>query len=503
MNLKKLQNGSDIRGVAMEGVENEPITLSPEAVYALARGFQLFLQAKTNKEVIRIAIGHDSRLTKDVLKNAICESLKNGGCEVIDCGLASTPSMFMSTIFDQFNTDGAIMITASHLPFNRNGMKFFSKEGGLDKNDISQIIENADTPEQTKTTGRIIKQNLIASYSAFLVNKIREEVNHSEHFETPLKGMKIVVDAGNGAGGFYVEQVLQPLGANTHGSQFLEPDGTFPNHIPNPEDKDAMAAISSAVKLNQADLGLIFDTDVDRSSAVDKYGNEISRNAIVALAAALVCETHPQTTIVTDSVTSDELNVFITEELNAVHHRFKRGYKNVINEAVRLNEMGIDCQLAIETSGHAALKENYFLDDGAYLATKIVIKAAKMHAQHQSLDQLISALKHPLEDQEIRISIGNEDFQVYGDQVLNDLASYAKNNPIFQLAKINHEGLRFSFSEEHGNGWCLLRKSLHDPILALNIESNTKGGCQIIAKQMYDFLQSYTQLDIKQLTEVI
>lgn len=503
MNLKRLQNGSDIRGVALEGVINEPVTLTHDEAYALARGFQIFLQEKTGKEVVKIAVGHDSRLSKDMMKNAICTSLKNGGCHVVDCGLSSTPSMFMSTIFDDFKTDGAIMITASHLPFNRNGMKFFDQEGGLDKKDISSIIEYAFKEEITKDSGTIVEQDLITTYSQFLVDKIRKEVNHPTNYDFPLTGMKIVVDAGNGAGGFYATQVLNNLGADTQGSQFLDPDGTFPNHIPNPEDKDAMEAICSAVKINNADLGLIFDTDVDRSSAVDKYGNEINRNAIVALAAALVCESYPNTTVVTDSVTSDELSVFIEEELQGKHHRFKRGYKNVINEAVRLNNEGIDAQLAIETSGHAALKENYFLDDGAYLATKIVIKAAKMHLEGKSLDTLISALNHPLEDKEIRISITCDDFQTYGDEVLEKLNTYGEHQDIFNLAPVNYEGLRFNFDEANGNGWMLLRKSLHDPILPLNMESNTKDGCLVLAKHMFEFLKSFEYLDVSTLEEFI
>ncbi len=499
MNLKRLQNGSDIRGVAIDGVANEPVTLTHEEAYALARGFQIFLQEKTNKKQVKIAVGHDSRLSKDMMKNAICSSLKAGGCQVIDCGLSSTPSMFMSTIFEDFKTDGAIMITASHLPFNRNGMKFFDQAGGLDKKDIATIIEYAAKEEETKTTGSIIEQDLIATYSNYLVDIIRKEVNHPTNYTVPLTGMHIIVDAGNGAGGFYAEQVLKPLGANTTGSQFLDPDGTFPNHIPNPEDKEAMESICRAVLNNNADLGLIFDTDVDRSSAVDKYGKEMSRNAIVALAAALVCETNPNTTIVTDSVTSDELTVFIEGELKGKHHRFKRGYKNVINEAIRLNEQGIDAQLAIETSGHAALKENYFLDDGAYLATKIVIKAAKMHLEGNSLDTLIRTLQHPLEEKEVRISITCEDFQSYGDDVLAKLKAYSETNVAFNLAPINHEGLRFSFDEENGNGWMLLRKSLHDPILPLNMESNTAEGCVVLAKQMLEFLTQFDQLDVSAL----
>lgn len=501
MDLFKLQNGSDIRGVAVDGVKNEPVTLTPDIAYVLAQGFYAYLTNKTGKENLTVSVGHDSRISANALKTAVCEALKDAGCQVFDCGLSSTPSMFMSTVFEEYQCDGAIMITASHLPYNRNGLKFFDTDGGLNKGDIHQLITFATENERlTKSTGGIEKRDLIARYSEHLRTLIKKAVNSSD-YEHPLTGMKILVDAGNGAGGFYATQVLEVLGADISGSQFLEPDGTFPNHIPNPENKEAMEAVTKAVKENHADLGIIFDTDVDRSSAVDKNGNEISRNAIVALSAALVCEEHPGTTIVTDSVTSDELSDFIENILHAKHHRFKRGYKNVINEAIRLNNEGIDSQLAIETSGHAALKENYFLDDGAYLATKIVIKAAKMFKEGQSLDVLIRDLKHPLEEKEMRFYIKCEDFQAYGDQVLEALKAYPQNAEQFKLAPVNYEGLRFSFDEEHGNGWCLLRKSLHDPILPLNIESNNVGGCKVIAKQMETFLSQFSELDLEVLHE--
>ena len=103
------------------------------------------------------------------------------------------------------------------------------------------------------------------TYARHLREKIKREVGG----EAPLSGLKIVVDAGNGAGGFYADDILKPLGADISGSQFLEPDGNFPNHQPNPENKEAMASVCRAVRENGADLGIIFDTDVDRSSAVD------------------------------------------------------------------------------------------------------------------------------------------------------------------------------------------------------------------------------------------
>lgn len=134
-------------------------------------------------------------------------------------------------------------------------------------------------------------------------------------------------------------QVLAPLGADITGSQFLEPDGTFPNHIPNPENKEAMASACAAVQQSQADLGIVFDTDVDRSAVVDQAGSPISSNRFIALMAAVVLREHPGSTIVTDSVTSNGLTDFITQ-LGGQHLRFKRGYKNVIGKGVELNKAG-------------------------------------------------------------------------------------------------------------------------------------------------------------------
>ena len=122
--------------------------------------------------------------------------------------------------------------------------------------------------------------------------------------------MRIVVDAGNGAGGFFAA-LLASLGADTTGSQFLDPNGLFPNHAPNPEDADAMAALSAAVVRSGADLGLIFDTDCDRGAVVGPDGQEINRNRLIAALAAIVLKECPGGTIVTDSVTSTGLAEFI------------------------------------------------------------------------------------------------------------------------------------------------------------------------------------------------
>jgi phosphomannomutase len=262
-----------------------------------------------------------------------------------------------------------------------------------------------------------------------------------------------------------------------------------------------MSHVCNQVIIHQSDLGLIFDTDVDRIGAVDSAGREIARNRIVALASVLAAEKSPGTTIVTDSITSTQLHHFLETHLDLTHHRFQRGYRNVINEAIRLNQAGIDSQLAIETSGHAAFKDNYFLDDGAYLATLIVIKAARLKKEGSSIQSLLSGLMDPAEAMEIRFPIQGEDFASLGDQVLQDLSQWIENlrDSQVQLVVPNYEGVRVNLGESYGNGWFLLRKSLHDPILPLNMESNQSGGVQQIREFLKPFLGKYDFLNIKDL----
>ena len=170
-------------------------------------------------------------------------------------------------------------------------------------------------------------------------------------------------------------------------------------------------------------LGLIFDTDVDRSSAVDENGKEISRNAIVAMAAALIADKYPGSTVVTDSITSDRLHDYLEEVLNLRHLRYKRGYRNVINKSIELNNKGIPSYLAIETSGHAAYKDNFFLDDGAFLATRIVIRAALLFKQGKGISSVLDRLSEPAESVEIRLPINASDFAACAQEAIDAVLS--------------------------------------------------------------------------------
>lgn len=496
-NWKKIQNGSDIRGVAIDGVENEEVNLTPQVVEQLGKSFIEWLKAKGYAN-ISVAIGIDSRISGLELKKSFSKGATSQGANVVDCGLASTPAMFMTTISENIKANAGVMLTASHLPFNRNGIKFFTNKGGLDKNDISDILDIAASKqfELHKSVGSIKSVDFISLYSNILVDFIRINVNNKCNFEKPLNGLKIIVDAGNGSGGFFAHKVLVPLGADIEGSQFLNPDGKFPNHIPNPEDKVAMASICEAVIKQKADLGIIFDTDVDRSAIVDKKGNPINRNALIALISSIVLEEHPESYIVTDSITSKGLTTFINEKLKGKHHRFKRGYKNVINESVRLNAEGKSSWLAIETSGHAALKENYFLDDGAFLVAKLLVKMARLKEQNKELTDIIQDLQIPEESKEFRLSITINDFANYGQSVIGKLHRIIESIEGWIVEPNNYEGIRVMCLNENEKGWFLLRLSLHDPVMPLNIESDIKGGVRNIVLTLKDLLIEFKQLDL-------
>lgn len=488
MDYKFLKSGTDIRGYASD-LGGKNVELTDEAVDDIISAFVVWYVNKFNvsPEELKIAIGHDSRITADRISAAAINALENSGVSVLDCGLSSTPAMFMTTV--DLHTNAAIEITASHHPFDRNGIKIFLPSGGLEGKDVSEILDLASQSMRVLNVkkGNTVISHYMKDYAGRLRNLI---IDGAGKGDMPLKGLKIVVDAGNGVGGFYAREVLKPLGADIEGSRFLEPDGMFPNHIPNPEDKTAMQSICEAVLQNNADLGIIFDTDVDRAGCVGPDGAEINRNRLIALAAYIAMGGKTGQTIVTDSVTSDGLKTYIEKTLGGKHYRYRRGYKNVIDKAIELVNGGIECPLAIETSGHAALRENYFLDDGAYLATKVVIEVAK----GTDIEKLLSPLKMPADEREYRINITEKDFKNYGQAVIDELEKYMSAKEGYRIADDNREGIRVSGKD----GWFLLRLSVHDPVMPLNFESDTLTGIDAMIADIKPFLDKFHGLSLPQ-----
>ena len=150
----------------------------------------------------------------------------------------------------------------------------------------------------------------------------------------------------------------------------------------------------------------------------------------------------------------------------------------------------------METSGHAAFAENYFLDDGAYLITKLIIEAAALAEKGMSLEDLITDLREPKEEKELRFKILCDDFRPEGEKIVALFEEEAKNHKGWCACEDNHEGIRINTDETCGNGWFLLRLSVHDPIIVLNSESDETGGTLTMAKDILKVISSAESIDI-------
>ncbi|KAI3811983.1 hypothetical protein L1987_16683 [Smallanthus sonchifolius] len=523
--IKRLQNGSDVRGVAVEGEPGRKVDLTPPAVEAIAESFGEWVMNGVKEkgrsvEDVRVSLGRDPRISGGSLSVAIFSGLGRAGCITYDMGLATTPACFMSTVLPPFSYDASIMMTASHLPYTRNGLKFFTKKGGLTSPEVEEICDKAAFKYANRLTkvSTLLKTtptrvDFMSVYSKHLRDIIKERVNHPQHYDTPLEGFQIIVNAGNGSGGFFTYDVLDKLGADTFGSLNLTPDGMFPNHIPNPEDKVAMSVTRAAVLETSADLGIVFDTDVDRSGVVDKEGNPINGDKLIALMAAIVLKEHPGSTIVTDARTSMALTRFITDR-DGQHCLYRVGYRNVIDKGVQLNEDGVDAHLMMETSGHGALKENYFLDDGAYMVVKIIIEMVRMKLEgsNEGIGSLIKDLEEPLESVELRMNILSEPkyAKAQAIDIIETFKNYIEEGRLagWELdgcgdcwvsdgclvdsndtpAPVDAQMYRAKVSsDENGQyGWIHIRQSIHNPNIAVNMQSTVLGGCLSMARVFLD-----------------
>ncbi|GHU71003.1 phosphoglucomutase [Clostridia bacterium] len=478
-----LKSGTDLRGIASGTADS--IQLTPERANRAAIGFARWLKMHSNydssgspSQPLTVTVGRDSRVMGPELAHAIVEGLRVEGLHVIDVGLSTTPALFLITQHPTIHCDAAVMVTASHMPSKYNGMKFITQTGGLESKELDDLLNQTDSLiDRNKQTVGL--DNLSATesinqldFTPYYLDELSAQVVRELGNEQPLQGLHIVIDASNGSGGFYAAW-LESLGADISGSINLNPDGSFPAHAPNPEDESAIHLLSEATVTARADLGVILDADCDRAALVAADGSPLYRERLIALCADMVIRNQPGAAVVTDSVTSPALRAFI-ERHGGIHRCWKRGYKNVINEAKRLNASGIPCPLAIETSGHAAFSDNRFLDDGMMLATRLIIEAVKMKRDGLALIDRIADLPEPLETSEWRIHMPDPEQRAASLGLLRDwVVSHPEAG--YTLAD-TAEGVRV----ERADGWFLLRSSLHEPMLVWNASSNSVGGVSLM-----------------------
>jgi phosphomannomutase/phosphomannomutase/phosphoglucomutase len=251
-----------------------PDELNEDVAYAVGRGYARFLSPK------RVVVGRDIRLSSSGLADALCRGLTDSGVDVYDIGVCGTEGVYFATFDGGY--DGGIMVTASHNPPDYNGMKFVREEsrpisGDNGLKDIRAFAEAGDFPAPAHP-GRRIAVDTNAAYVAHLLSYIDL---------AKLKPLKIVVNAGNGGAGLVIDR-LEPHLPFTFVKVHHQPDGHFPNGIPNPMLEENRASTIAAIRSSGADFGIAWDGDFDRCFLFDEHGGFIEGYYIVGLLASVL-----------------------------------------------------------------------------------------------------------------------------------------------------------------------------------------------------------------------
>jgi phosphomannomutase len=442
--------------------------------------------------VVTIAVGIDPRPHGMRLADALARGAEAvSRTRVVYTGIATTPACASFT--GGGGVDAAVMVTASHLPVDRNGFKIFphwSRGGSVSRDELRDLGRRAK-----HVASKLFEQMAVPATSGNQALFCSEWVDYMPRYKdnlkgaiarsdkkgaSPLEGLSIVLNAGNGSGGFFAK-VLSDLGADVSGSVHLEPDAAFPVGIPNPEYKPMIDETIRACQQARADLGIMLDTDADRCGFVVPMDRSytayepLHRNRLIALIGVMFSQSHPGCAIVTDSVTSEGLTLFLNK-LGLQHVRYLKGYANVINKAKELTESGVcDAQVGMETSGHCAMRENGYLDDGTYTAAKVVSLLAQR--RDLLLNSWIADYRDLPEVSELRMSTFDQSldtmrsvFDVCAIEIELEAAEGATSGGVWEVDRENLEGIRVRVG---GGQFFMLRKSLHDPIVSLQIEARS------------------------------
>ena len=429
MGKNKAFKAYDIRGIV-------PTEVNEDMAYKLGRAFAQMLKAKT------CVVGHDIRLTGDVLSAAVVKGLREEGTNVIDIGQCGTEMIYFATA--HLKTDGGIMITASHNPANYNGMKLvregsrpISADTGL--KDIEKMVEEGNFPA-AEATGTYTKHDIMQEYIDHLLTYIDVAA---------LKPLKLIVNPGNGGAGAVVKELAKKLPFDF---VFIneEPDGNFPNGVPNPILTQNRAATAQAVKEHNADVGIAWDGDFDRCFFFDEKAEFIEGYYLVGLLAQTFLAKNPGSKILYDPRLIWNTEAIIQEN-GGIPVRSKSGHA-FIKECMR--KEGVI--YGGEMSAHHYFRDFAYCDSGMLpwlLVTELMCKTGK------KLSDLVEARMalFPCSG-EINRKVAD------ADVVLEALKEKYKDGKQDFLDGISVDYDRWRFN---------VRKSNTEPVVRLNVE--TKG----------------------------
>lgn len=455
----------DIRGIAA----GDAPQLTPFVARQVGQALGSYLPRRFQSQ--RVFVGSDNRVTSGPLKAAVIEGLASTGLPVTDIGEVLTPTVyFASASYD--GVGAGVMVTGSHLDTRYNGIKMAYGKLALADEQIQDLL-------------RIIDDEAFVAGEADIDQDIDMIQRHMAAIQSKVKmarRMKVVLDAGNGLSGAYLPPVLTALGLDVE-CLYCEPDGTFPNHLPNPEDPEMTRDLEAKVVELGADLGLAFDGDSDRCGFIDNHGHHIAADRLLALLARDLLRRHPDTPIVFDVKASQALPDEITK-YGGRPVMWKSGHSLMKQ---KMNEIG--ALLGGEVSGHLFIGEDYYGFDDAPL---VALKTLEIISQSDStIAEIFDEIPKLVATPEIVLSAPDDlKFKMIDEMTASLQSDYDV---------VTVDGARVNFDD----GWGLVRASNTQPAVTLRFEAYTSAQIVAYMRIFKAQLVKYPQIDQGRFDELL
>jgi len=422
----------DIRGIVDED-------LTDDKLYLIGKGFGSILKRRSMKNAV---IAGDARLSTPGFKKNFIKGLLESGIDVIDAGIMATPVLYYSIW--KLKTDAGIMITASHNPSEYNGIKLNIGLQSFYGSDIQDLLKTIQEEDFENGEGTLSSNDEMSDlYMNYIIDNIKLE-----------RPVKVIVDAGNGAGGPYLPPILRKLGCEVT-EMYCEPDGTFPNHHPDPTVEKYMKDLIKAVKSSDAEVGLGLDGDADRIGVIDEKGKMLYGDQILNVLVRDFLKDNKGESIIADVKCSKNLFDDITK-YGGNPIMYKTGHANIKG---KMQELGL--KVSGEMSGHVFLKDRFLgFDDAIYVSCRFVEIISKM-------DIPVSEF---LADQPVMYNTPEMHIPSTDDEKFKIVAKVRDSFKDEGYDVNDIDGMRITFPD----GWGLCRASNTTPVLVLRFEAETE-----------------------------
>ncbi|UCG12191.1 MAG: phosphomannomutase/phosphoglucomutase [Deltaproteobacteria bacterium] len=432
-------DGKTFREYDIRGIVGTQITEVDVTRFGRAFGTHMAQQGKS-----RITLGRDVRPSSDLFREALLEGLLDAGLHVIDVGVCPSPLLYFS--IRHLEVEGGIMITASHNPPEYNGFKICNGPDTIHGAEIQKLRQIMEEGDFLHGRGTLDSYDIVTPYHKHILNDI--------HLERPLR---IGVDAANAVGGPVAVPLFRELGCEVH-DLYCEPDGSFPNHEPDPTVLENLEDLIGLVKREQLDVGVAYDGDCDRIGVVDDQGQAVFGDRLMIIYAREILSRRPGATFISEVKCSKTLY----EDIE------KRGGRAIMwktgHSLIKKKMKEVDAVLAGEMSGHMFFADRYFgFDDAIYASCRLL---EILSNSGKTIAELLDGVPATVVTPEIRVDCP--------DEVKFSLVEKVKEHFREKYSIIDVDGVRVLFD----HGWGLVRASNTQPALVLRFEAETVSQLQ-------------------------